>query len=138
MVVTGRAEMGPDPGEEALRQLRLRYRLAASTADAYADEGFTAVVQDVILGPELARFVAAIRTRPLFVVVLAPRADVVAGREEARNKTGYGGFAVAQLDRGLREDTPRIGLWLDTSGQTVAETVDEILARAPAEAAVGA
>ena len=32
------------------------------------------------------------------------------------------------LDAGLRNDTPRIGLWLDSSDQTPDETVDEILA----------
>ncbi|MFD9603808.1 MULTISPECIES: hypothetical protein [unclassified Streptomyces] len=28
----------------------------------------------------------------------------------------------------LREETPRIGLWLDTTGQTVEHAVDEVLA----------
>ncbi|WP_245679692.1 AAA family ATPase [Actinomadura hibisca] len=61
-VVNGRAEMGPEPSAEAVAQLRLRYRLAARTADAYAAEGFTAVVQDVVLGPELAYAVDQYRT----------------------------------------------------------------------------
>jgi hypothetical protein len=34
--------------------------------------------------------------------------------------------------RGLREETPRIGLWLDTSDMTVDETVDAILREATA------
>jgi thymidylate kinase len=33
------------------------------------------------------------------------------------------------LDRGLRDDTPRLGLWLDTSDHTVDRTVEEILRR---------
>lgn len=137
MVVNGRADMGAaDPSAEALRQLRLRYALAASAADSYADAGFTVVLQDVILGPYLADMVAAIRTRPCHVVVLAPRADVVRERDEARQaargKIAYkpGDEGVAQLDTYLREHTPRIGLWLDTSALSVEETVDEILARA--------
>jgi len=36
----------------------------------------------------------------------------------------------------LRHDTPRLGLWLDTSSQTPAETADEILSRAWDEARV--
>ncbi|WP_309484458.1 hypothetical protein [Streptomyces himalayensis] len=34
---------------------------------------------------------------------------------------------MADLDRGLRAETPPIGLWLDTSDLTVSETVDAIL-----------
>ena len=47
-----------------------------------------------------------------------------------------GDEGIAELDAYLRGATPRLGLWLDTSEQTVAETVDEILARAATEAAV--
>ncbi|MGA5419611.1 AAA family ATPase [Streptomyces lavendulocolor] len=129
MIVSGRADMRPDAGEEALAQLRLRYRLSAATADAYADEGFTAVVQDVVLGSELAAYTRLVRTRPRYVVVLAPRPDVVAAREAGRGKSGYGGgWTPERLDRGLREETARIGLWLDTSELTVEATVDAILA----------
>lgn len=131
MIVSGREEYAPDTGAggEGEAQLRLRYRLSAATADAYAEAGFTAVVQDVVLGPELPAYVRLVRTRPLYVVVLAPRAQVVAAREAGRAKTGYGdGWTVDALDRGLRAQTPRIGLWLDTSGLTVGETVEAILA----------
>lgn len=130
MIVSGRAEMTAELGDEAWRQLRLRYDLAASAADRYAAAGFTVVLQDVVLGAELPAVVDRIRHRPLAVVVLAPRADVVAARERDRPKQGYGDWPVADLDAGFRADTPRIGLWLDTSAQTPEETVDEILARA--------
>jgi len=70
MIVSGRAEMRPDHAAESLAQLRLRYRLGAMVADGYASAGFSAVVQDVILGPELAGFVDCINTRPRHVVVL--------------------------------------------------------------------
>lgn len=71
MVVSGRAEMTPEPIDEAVRQLHLRYRIAATTADLYAEAGFTPIVQDVILGTDLERFTKLIRTRPLHVIVLA-------------------------------------------------------------------
>lgn len=140
MVVSGRAEYTPGPDGEAESQLRLRYRLSAATADTYAEAGFTAVVQDVVLGAHLTAYVGLVRTRPLYVVVLAPRAEVVAAREAGRAKTGYGSghehrhergrgaWTVAELDDTLRSTTPRIGLWLDTSELTVAETVDAVLA----------
>lgn len=136
MIVNGQSGMTPEYADEAVRQLHLRYRLAAMTADEYCAAGFTVVVQDIVMGPDLQRVVDLIRSRPRIVVVLAPRPETVAAREHERAKTGYGNWTVDQLDTALREETPRIGLWLDTSGQTPAETVDEILARAWVEGRV--
>lgn len=128
IVVTGAMAAGKSTVAQRLAE-RLRHRLSALVADEYVKAGFTAVVQDVILGPELSGYVALVRSRPLYVVVLAPRADVLAAREAGRTKTGYRALTVQDLDRGLREETPRLGLWLDTSEQTPDETVDAILAR---------
>ena len=137
MVVNGRAAMTAQLSAEALRQLRLRYDLAATVADRYATEGFTVVLQDIVIGAELPAMVERIRHRPLAVVVLAPRAEVVEARERGRAKQGYGDWPVADLDAAFRAETPRIGLWLDTSAQTPEETVDEILARAWPEGRIG-
>ena len=130
MVVSGRVHMRPGAPPEAERQLDLRYRLGASTADAYFEAGFDVVVQDIVMGPALATYVSRIRSRPLFVVVLVPRVDVVSARESGRAKSAYvSDLGPADLDSYLRAETPRIGLWLDTSDQTPDETVDEILSR---------
>jgi len=59
--------------------------------------------------------------------VLAPSPGTVREREEARGKTGYGEWTAEAFDAHLRSGTPRIGLWLDTSGQTPEETVSAIL-----------
>jgi predicted kinase len=135
MVVAGRREMTSPPSAEARRQLRLRYRLAAQTADAYFDAGFSVVVQDVVIGPLLTTYVNTLRSRPLVVVVLAPRPEVVARREAARAKVAYRDEAatITALDAALRRETPRIGLWIDTSAQSSDETVDEIVQRDPTE-----
>jgi predicted kinase len=127
MIVSGRSEMTPAAGGEALQQLRLRYRAAAAAARVYAGAGFSVVYQDVILGRLLAEVVAYHRHRPMHVVVLCPRADVVAEREAKRAKRGYGAFSIEQLDRVLRSETPRLGLWLDTSELDIDQTVDRIL-----------
>jgi predicted kinase len=134
MVVGGRAEMTPEPSDEAIQQLRLRYQLAAQVSDAYFEAGFTVITQDAILGEQLAEVTTLIRDRPLLVIVLAPQADTIAARENARGKTAYGTWAINQLDPVLKHQTPRIGLWFDTSHQSPTETVDEILARGWAEA----
>ena len=129
MIVSGRVEVTPDLPAEAMRQLDLRHELAAMVAGRYAEAGFTVIWQDVILGPTLARVAGLLRGRSFGVVVLCPSPEAVAAREAGRAKTGYGAWTPADLDRGLRADTPRFGLWLDSSGMTVGETVDAILER---------
>lgn len=136
MIVHGREEMLPEPSQEALRQLDLRYRLAASAADAYFDAGFTVVVQDVIVGPALHQFVSYVRNRPMYVIVLAPDEETIAAREAARPKKGYGLWTIAGLNGILHNETPKIGLWLDTSKLTSEQTVREIMRRAESEALV--
>lgn len=136
MVVNDRADVRPDQQQAALEQLRLRHRLTAQALDTYVAAGFTVVAQDVLLGPLLGEIIADIATRPLGVVVLCPSVDSVQAREAGRAKVGYADWTVEELDRGLREQTPRIGLWLDNSKQTVDETVDEILRRLPHEGLV--
>ncbi|WP_329132428.1 AAA family ATPase [Streptomyces sp. NBC_01476] len=127
MLVSGRRELVPEADEESVAQLRLRYRVSASTADLYAAAGWTAIVQDVVLGENLRPYLDAIGSRPLFLVVLAPSQEAVAAREAARAKTGYGSWTVGGLDHVLRDETPRLGLWIDTSEQSPQETVDAIL-----------
>lgn len=157
-IVNGRVDMSPYADSAALAQVRMRYRLAAAAADEYVASGFTVVYQDVVLGDHLAMLTRLVRTRPFFVVVLTPPAEVVAARRATRMATRirpYPGPAddairagvyaddqrddeeyLFQLDHQLRVDTPKIGLWIDTSVASVDDTVDEILARVEEEGAV--
>ncbi|HEY1390865.1 MAG TPA: ATP-binding protein [Ktedonobacterales bacterium] len=130
MIVNGRAEMTPPLSDEATFQLRLRYRLAAQAAHSYCQAGFTVVYQDIIIGPMLDEVLSWLaNVHPVYLVVLCPSPEVVAAREAGRGKTGYrDGWTPAQLDQMLRETTPRLGLWLDTSILSVEETVAAILA----------
>ena len=127
MIVSGRADMSPPLSEAAKAQLRLRQQLAAVVATAYASAGVTAVVQDLYLGSDLAGFLSLVRHRPVYLVVLAPRPAVLEEREHARGKSGYGAWSAHEFDRYLREATPRVGLWLDSSELTAVDTVDTIL-----------
>jgi chloramphenicol 3-O-phosphotransferase len=128
MIVAGRAEMTPDPSDEAVEQLALRHRLACCTCDAYAGAGFTVIYQDVILGQHLADVHTQLARWSPGVVVLDPTLDVVAARDAKRRKTVYGGdWTPEKLARAL-DETPRLGLWLDTSSMTVDATAEFILA----------
>ena len=67
-------------------------------------------------------------------MVLRPSVETVRSRDAARRaltgKIAYrpGEFGINDLD-GFLGETPRIGLWLDTSAQTAERTVAEILRR---------
>lgn len=128
MIVNGREDMTGNPSDEAVRQLGLRYRLAVDAARGYHASGFNVVYQDVILGPWLPQIVAMFGDLPVEVIVLCPRADVVTRREARRDKTGYHGFSVEDMDREFRATTPRIGRWIDSSDLTAEETAKRILA----------
>lgn len=130
MIVNGRADMKFELSAEAEQQLQLRYQLAVETAKRYVQAGFTVVYQDIVIGQALREVIVACHPYQPAVVVLCPRADVVAARDHARGKTGYPDRAsVDAFDHVLRSETPRIGYWLDNSDLTVAETVDTILSR---------
>ncbi len=128
MIVNGQAEMSFELSAEAQQQLALRYQLAAEAAKSYFKAGFTVVYQDIIIGTALAEMLTAFQDFPLSVVVLCPRAEIVAARDHSRSKTGYpNAAAVRAFDRVLHQETPQIGYWLDSSDLTVDETVDAIL-----------
>ena len=130
MIVNGRAEMNFELSPEALAQLNLRYAIAPTVAEMYLADGFTVVYQDMIIGQTLTEIAYKLQHHSLYVVVLCPSVTAVATREAGRGKSGYQDeAAITNFDRVLREETPHIGLWLDTSTLTVDESVDAILAQ---------
>ncbi len=132
--VRGWVHAGDERIAEARQLLDLRYRLAAHAADEYYGAGFCTVVQDNIFGADVSRWLRSVSARPRHLVVLRPTLAVVRQREQERHaatgKVAYrpGGFSPEDLDRFLAE-TPRIGLWLDTSALTAEQTVAQILTR---------
>ncbi|WP_040422654.1 phosphotransferase-like protein [Actinopolymorpha alba] len=135
MVVAGNVDMTPDPDPEAVRQVRLRYDAAALVAQHYAEAGFDFVYTDIILGEDVTRWMESIKNAERHLVVLDPSVEAIVEREIRRGKTSYRDWqkpgmtlaeAVASMRLALR-DTPRRGLWLDSSSQTPEETVEAIL-----------
>ena len=133
--VRGWVPVGDSDEAEVRRHLDLRYELSAVVADRYSAAGFTTVVQDNIYGPDVERWLERIEASPKHLVVLRPSVAAVIARDAARQRTrgkvAYrDGFTPAINDvhvAGTRRD---LGLWLDTSDQTPAQSVDEILQRA--------
>lgn len=129
MIVSGRIEVRPDARAEALRQLALRYAGALSVAEVFLNGGFDVVVEDVIIGPILGDFLSLIPVPEFHLVFLDPDADAIEQRERERDRVAYGPgrWSVGGLQALLREETERIGLWLDTTGQSAEQTVEAIL-----------
>jgi chloramphenicol 3-O-phosphotransferase len=119
------------------RQLTLRYQAASETARIYSHARFNVIYQnviyqnviyqDVIIGPMINDVVQMYKGLPLYVIVLCPNVDTIHRREQVRSKTGYADVTVEQLQITLAS-TPQIGLWIDSSDQTVGETTTAILA----------
>jgi hypothetical protein len=129
MIVSGRGDMRPDSGEEALRQLALRYAGALSVADVFLKGGFDVVVEDVIVGPILREFLGLVPVPEFHLVFLDPDAAAIGRREQERGCIAYGPgqWALGELQGLLRQETDRIGLWLDTTGQSAEQTVEFII-----------
>jgi chloramphenicol 3-O-phosphotransferase len=135
MVVAGRAEMTPSPDPEAVRQLAVRYAASALLARHYADHGFSVVVSDIVLGDDVASWMAAVGGARSHLVVLAPPVSTIVEREEARGSHSYRGWQqpgqslteAVETMRAALDRTPARGLWLDTSGESPEGTVERIL-----------
>jgi len=121
----------PAPSGEALRQISLRYKHAAMLARSFYESGFTAIIDDVALGKLLEEYRGHLAGVPSYLVVLAPRVDVVRTRDAGRTKTVFDMWGY--LDGVLRATMSGAGMWVDTSEMTAEETVDELLRRVPAE-----
>lgn len=142
MVVSGGVSAGGqaldaagNPQGEALRQLELRGRNMCLLANSFAEAGVVAVIDDVVVGSRLASFRSMLTGRPLWFVLLTPDLEQVRIRNAARGSSRV--FETwRHLDATMRDETERVGLWLDSSGLTAEQTVDRILEEGGAAARI--
>ena len=87
------------------------------------------MVEDVIIGPILRDFLGLVPVPEFHLVFLDPDAAAIEQRERERDRIAYrpGRWSVAGLQAVLREETDRIGLWLDTTWHSAEQTVEAIL-----------
>lgn len=129
MIVRGGAVMGPVLDDEALAQLHLRQDIAMDAVRRFVHAGFTTVYQDILIGADFVRVTGALADLSPRIVVLNPGVATLAQRDRDRAKTGYGeSFPPDVLAEALNRDTPRQGLWIDSSSMSVEEVVERILA----------
>ncbi|HYF63277.1 MAG TPA: AAA family ATPase [Herpetosiphonaceae bacterium] len=129
-VVSGKAEPIPVLTPQAAGQLRLARAVAGSMARLYAQNGFTAVIDDVLASADLQAL--SLGDQPVHKLFLRPSFDHVI----ARNIERYSQFDARQwgpviqriYDDLSAHNTPAGG-WtvLDTSAWSIEQTVDAIL-----------
>ncbi len=130
MVVSGKVPMTLPAPAPAVEQLFLRWLAGIAVAETYQRAGFDAVVSDNIFGKFLEDFLDFVAPAPVHLVVLNPTVEVLREREAGREKSGYDEVVTVEaLWRSVNEDTQRVGLWLDTSQQSVVQTANEVLDR---------
>jgi chloramphenicol 3-O-phosphotransferase len=126
LIVSGGLHPQEQPEAEAARQYRLRTKNVSLLADSFAAADIVPVIDDTVVAQErYDDYLADLRTRPVRLVVLAPRLEVALARDEARGfkKVGH---IWRHLDEVLRHELVGQGLWLDTSNLTTTETVTSI------------
>jgi len=129
MVVSGYLAPGEEPVAQSDAQLVLGAQNAALVADSLMAAGFTPFVDDVVLRMQLARYREVLSRWPIRLVVLAPTVEIAIERDRQRVEK-HVAARFAYLDDELRQQMRGLGLWLDTSGLSLAQTVDAVLQRA--------
>jgi predicted kinase len=136
IVAGGRWPEGRAMSPEAAQQLRLRLHNACTLGLSFVAAGFSAVVDDIVIGERVDDLLEELAGRRFVFVMLTPRPEVVRERERGRGTRLWTDWE--WLTEEIERRTRRIGLWLDTSDQTPAETVAAILARGWSEGMVEA
>ncbi len=123
-----------DVGGEAASQLRLRLHNACLLARSFVAALFTAIIDDIVVGARLDDLLTELEGTAFAFVMLVPSLGAVRAREADRGTHLYEEWE--WLDDEIRTKTRRVGLWIDSSEQTPAETVDEIMRRVRIEGIV--
>jgi predicted kinase len=117
----------PEISDEAERQLRLRLHNACLLARSFAQHGFAALIDDIVIGQRLEQAAEELAGTSFGFVMLVPDFELVRDRWRA-----IGSPFVDQwqwIDTEIRTRTRRVGLWLNTTHLTPEQTVREILCR---------
>ena len=132
--VASQTNANTDLQGEAADQLRLRLHNMCLLGRSFFDAGFTAVLDDIIVGGRLEHLRDELADVPFMFVTLAPSLETVRAREHERGTELWREWE--WLTTSISQTTERVGLWLDSSAQSAEETVDEIMRRAWNEAIV--
>jgi chloramphenicol 3-O-phosphotransferase len=116
-----------DNSNEAERQLRLRLHNACLLARSFAEAGFTAVIDDIVIGRRLDQAIGELAGITFGFVMLLPAFELVQERWRSIGSPFVDSWQ--WIDSEIRTGTRRVGLWLDTTKCTPDQTVSAILDR---------
>lgn len=114
------------PTGQAAQQVRLRLKNATALARSFVAAGFSAVIDDIISGRRFDDLMEDLDDTPFCFVMLLRDLDVM--KDEWRSIGSPYVDSFGWLDEEIREQTPRRGLWIDTTGVSVDDTVNAVLA----------
>jgi hypothetical protein len=118
---------GEQPLEEERLQIGLNVRKQCLLAASFANEGFTPVLDYVVVnGARVSEYRQQLPGFVLRLVTLVPGVQVALARDQQRPEKTVAPLW-AHLDAQIRTALRGVGLWVDNSRLTVAETVAHIL-----------
>ena len=127
MVAAGGRWAGEGPMAEWHRQLQVRTRVSAAAADVWRGDGFVPVIDDIYVSrAHTDLLVDQLAARPVRLVVLASDPRIALTRDAERSDKTVGERWL-QLDAVQRDELAGVGLWIDSTGRTAAQTVDQIV-----------
>ena len=128
LIVSGGVGPGGLPAKEERRQIHLNVRNQCLLAGSFAQEGFTCVLDYVVVNPDrVEEYRRHLKGFVLRLVTLAPGVPVALERDQRRPEKTVAPLW-AHLDAEIKTQLQGVGLWVDNSHLSPAETVDYLLA----------
>lgn len=116
----------PQPGDEFDVQLSMRLEQACLLARSFVGNGFTAIVDDIVIGPRLGQLIEHLQGVDTRFVMLSPDFEVVKARWRAIDSPFVDDWDWIEEER---LQTDRVGLWLDSTTMTIDDVAREVLDR---------
>jgi len=130
LIVAGSAKPGLQGiDEQAREQLDLRLKNSCLLARSFFEAGFTAVIDDIVIGPAIDDLTRHLDGLPFTFVMLIP--DVAHVKQRWIEIGSPFADRWDWIDDEIRNNTERIGLWLDTTELDPVQIVDRILEHLP-------
>ncbi len=128
LIVSG--SVWPEAGEVSATaevQLRLRLRHACLLARSFAEHGFDAVIDDIIIGNRVDHLLQELRGIEFHLVTLVVDPEVLIDRWRTMGSPFIDEWQWMHAE--IQVNTRRLGLWLDTTDESPDEVVTHIVAR---------
>jgi chloramphenicol 3-O-phosphotransferase len=127
-ILSGSVSPGQEPQMESDRQIHMNVRNQCLLARSYAQEGFTPVLDYVVVDRNrVEEYHGQLEGFRLHLVTLAPGIPVALERDQHRPEKTVA-HLWTHLDEMMRRDLVDVGLWVDNSTLSLEDTVRYVLA----------